>query len=383
MRFYLTYTIAKLVNWTSILFGFGSGFTWPGNIVLKLYPKVLTDPKIRFDKGVVFISGTNGKTTTSKLTSHVLEASGYSVVSNATGGNILNGIVSTVLLNFKPAKEHIADFGVFEVDEFTLPILLEQWEPDILVLLNLSRDQLDRYGEVDIIFEKWHKAIAKLSDASLVVYENQPQFKKLEKDFDGDVFMFNDDSTYLEHTSLRGVFNAKNVNAVVGVGKFFELENVPIIKGLESFKSAYGRGETILHEGKPYTLYLAKNPASFNHNLYLLDEFSYDNAGLLIILNDKIPDGRDVSWIYDINSEKMFEFISEFKNIYISGTRSLDMAVRLDYAGIELSEKNIESNLKKCVDLVAANSDVESIIALPNYSSMLELRKILTGRAIL
>lgn len=392
MRFYLTLYFTKLIHLLSKLFKRGSGFVWPGHFALWLYPNILNDKRLHFSKGVILISGTNGKTTTAKLITHFLRSYKYSVVTNSTGANLLNGIVSTILLNTSIFGKFSYDYGVFEVDEFSLPYILDFIEPSVLLLLNLSRDQLDRHGETDIIFAKWKKAILLLNKSNLVLYKDQKQFKSLSKNlssnFTGKVLFFDDSSTYLQVSNLKGSFNAKNLNASFLTLQLLIKDNLleeKYIKCLKDFKSAYGRGESILFKDKIYHLYLAKNPASFNSNLHLLSSFDPKTTALLFILNDNIPDGRDVSWIYDINSKELFEGVSPFdsNNIYVSGTRFLDMAIRLNYANIFFNTKNIDSNLKKIILEISQNQNISDVLVLPNYSAMLAFRKITVGRAIL
>lgn len=382
--FLISSYVAKLISSVSRLMKSGYGYTWPGHAALKIHPLILRSDRINFSKGIFLISGTNGKTTTSKLIAHMLESRGLNVLSNTTGANLLNGIVSTILLERDLLGNSKADTGVFEVDEFSLPELLDHIKPTTLVLLNLSRDQLDRYGEVDIIFDKWQKAISKLDeDVNLVVFKDQLQFKILKSKHSDSFYEFDDDDYNIKHTKLRGSFNAKNINASVLACETLGFNSDALIKSLVDFDSAYGRGELILYKNKTFHVYLAKNPASMSHDLRLLSDFDKKRAALLFILNDKIPDGRDISWIYDIKAEDISKYTGGFKNVYVSGTRGLEMAIRLKYAGINIDEENIERKLRKAVEKIINNDEINEVLVFPNYSSMLELRKILTGKAIL
>lgn len=384
MRFFISLYLTKVLSLVIKFFKLGSGYTWPGHAALKVYPTLLSNLKIRFPRGVVLISGTNGKTTTSKIITHLCESQGLKVINNSTGANLINGITSSILLSTDLFGRLDTDIGVFEVDEFALPDLLDVFTPDHLVLLNLSRDQLDRYGEVDIIFEKWESAVLKLKNkATLLTYKDQSQFKHLQNKYEGPSQVFNDNLAYLKHTALKGDFNARNVNAAVLVASLFGIDEKGIVNSLEKFTSAYGRGEVIPHKGKDFHVFLAKNPASFNNNLDLFPEFDANSTGLLFILNDNIPDGRDVSWIYDIDSKKLSENAKDFRNIYISGTRSLDMAIRLKYSGLKVPRDNINNDLTFVIKEILINSGIEEVLVLPNYSAMLNIRKILTGKAIL
>jgi len=376
----ITSKIAKVTNWIINILDLGSGYTWPGHIGLKISPYLLKHYLSRFKHGVALISGTNGKTTTAKITAHLLETAGYSVCHNKSGANLLNGIASAVLLDTDFWGRSRSDIGVFEVDEFTLPLLLAQCEPRSLVLLNLSRDQLDRYGEIDITFEKWKSAIYNLSaNTTLFLSDHQSSFKDLAAAFSGKVEYFDSDDFYLNKTSLQGDFNAYNVNASVLMCRQLGVSEESILKGLSEFEVAYGRGELIEWQSNIFSIFLAKNPASFNHNLKFFNrsDVTYPKS-VLFILNDNIPDGRDVSWIYDIDASQLSQFCVD-REIYVSGTRYLDMAIRLKYAGVSVRQENISSNLLG----VLKRFDAGDVLALPNYSAMLELRKLLKGKAIL
>ena len=373
----------KIIFFISRLLGMGSGFTWPGHFALSTFPQMLDSSFLALKKGCVILSGTNGKTTTAKLISHILEKQGLKVVSNKSGANLLNGIVSAILLDKNIFGKNRSDIGVFEVDEFALPGVLEKIQPKVLLLLNLSRDQLDRYGEVDIIFEKWKEAVSKLNPSVPVVADlSQEQFKQIPDLYSGHATYFNDSETYLHKTNLVGTFNAKNINACLVVCSILGYEVEPCAKYLEDFSPAYGRGEVIDYKGKHFSVFLAKNPASFNHNLELLTSGLLNPDTLLFILNDNIPDGRDVSWIYDVDPIK-FKQVCGGRKLYIAGTRCLDMSVRLSYAGVSLNELSIFNDLKSAIKEMVKNKDCLDIMVLPNYSSMLEVRKILTGKKIL
>lgn len=379
--------ISKLAIVLIKVFKLGSGYTWPGNLALKIYPTILTNNRLRFNRGVIVISGTNGKTTTAKLCEHILTGSGFSVVHNNTGGNILNGIVSTYLNKVSFFGSFKYDFGVFEVDEFVLPEFLKFITPDVLVLLNLSRDQLDRYGEVDTIVERWADVLKTSEIKNLVLHKNEKHFKPLVDSYKGNVIYFDADSTYRMHTELLGDFNSKNVNAAVNTCLLFGLSEEVIVNSLSKFSAAYGRGEIVEYYQKLYQVFLAKNPASFNNNLdtlvYSVDtekaELRYD--ALLFILNDEVRDGRDVSWIYDINPVKLLK-ACENKHVFVSGSRCYEMALRIQYAGIVIPIENVNPSLKRVIDTIYT-TDAKELVVLPNYSGMLQFRKLTLGKEIL
>ncbi|HXK52385.1 DUF1727 domain-containing protein [Candidatus Nomurabacteria bacterium] len=376
MRFALSKFIVLIIFNLSTRLGIGSGYVWPGHVVLKLFPSILSFKQLQCRKGYILISGTNGKTTTAKLITHILEQSGYKVLNNKTGANLLNGLVTTILL----ADIGSVDYCVLEIDEFTLPRFLEYIDPKAIALLNLSRDQLDRYGETDIVLDRWQQSIRKLPPSVRIYADSaEPRFKTLS----ADMHFFDDSSERLSLTSLKGSFNAKNINAATKLVQDLGIPLTGILSSLDSFESAYGRGEQIDFFNKKYHLYLAKNPASFTHNLDLLEHFSPDNTDVLIILNDNIPDGRDVSWIYDIDPTAIKDKLAMFNGLYISGTRCYDMAVRLQYAGCSIDMSKVNPLIGEVVRQVLPKSKAEHVLVLPNYSAMLDFRKLLLGRKIL
>jgi len=374
-----TRVVSKLIN----IFNLGSGHTWPGHIVLKIYPKVIESIKSRLPGKVVFISGTNGKTTTAKLIRHIAEKHNMSVLHNDTGANLLNGIVSSVLLNSDLMGNLNYDIAVFELDELTLPKVSEEIVPDILALLNLSRDQLDRHWEVDVVADKWVETVERLpGEAVLILDKGQGSFKRIEEKHKGEVLFFSDNTENLSHTNLVGSFNAKNVNCALLIAEKFGISRDEARESLKDFEYAYGRGEELSYKKKDWQIFLAKNPESLNQNLKLLLEGSIPYDSLLYILNDNIPDGLDVSWIYDVDP-RLIRKASEQKEVYVAGVRALDMAVRLQYAGAKVKKEAVQGDLKEAIRKVVSNDKAKKIVILPNYSAMLEFRKIVLGKSIL
>jgi lipid II isoglutaminyl synthase (glutamine-hydrolysing) len=383
--FYIFSIISKIIHKVTVKMRKGSGYTLPGYLALKIHPHLLGNTSIHFKKGLVLVSGTNGKTTTSKLIAHLLEGKGHRVLHNRSGANLLSGILTTILLAVDLKGKLDFDYGVFEVDEFALPAVLGYMSPTVLVLLNLSRDQLDRYGETDIIFERWSKAVAGLGNNTSIVYPGEEvYFNALGERFSGNIVKSSGEGALLHLTGLKGRYNSVNLGLAVTSLKLLGLSYTQedIASSLSGFSVAYGRGETIHYGGKCVTIHLAKNPVSFNRNMEVLSEDVGVVDTLLFVLNDGIPDGRDVSWIYDIEPA-LLKNACEGKEVYVSGTRALDMAVRLHYAGVEISEQNVIPSLSKAIYRTVAEKHSGTVYIYPNYSAMLETRQLLTGRKIL
>lgn len=425
--------LAKIVAAVSRLFNLGAGSTWPGHLAFEQDKQILSWLVSQLKGGVILIAGTNGKTTTSKMIRTILEHGlKKKVVHNEAGANLLNGIVSSLIMATDWRGRIKADWGVFEVDEATLPLALNEFTPKVVVLLNLFRDQLDRYGEVDLIAQKWHKALIGLPrDCSIVLNADDPQIAFLGDKLKARVFYFGlEDSSvilaekqhamdssfcprcaarlkfegiYFSHLGhwlcsscallrpkvdlsswdypLVGIYNRYNTLAAVLVARILGVKDNQIKQSLKDFHPAFGRLEEIAVEGKKIRVLLSKNPTGFNESIRTLNEFPGKKT-VLLVLNDQIPDGRDVSWIWDVDFEELGDV-----GIITSGDRAYDMGLRIKYA---LQTQNYSSKVKIKEDLkeaikegLEAAGDDETLYILPTYSAMLEVREIIAGRKIL
>lgn len=411
----------------------GGGSTWPGHIALKVNKNFTRQVLEQAGTKTIIVAGTNGKTTTASLIKKALKKNGKKVFQNKAGANLLNGIASSIIIKSDISGKLNYDYAVLEIDENTLPQVLNQIAPDYLVLLNLFRDQLDRYGEVHTIASGWTKAIMKLTDkTTLILNADDPQVAYLGEDTKAAKLFFgladlgpdnklpqhSADSIYcpkcgnkltykktifshlgdwlcnkcglkkpkanlsnFDYFPLPGEYNKYDTLAAVLTLKNIGLSSTQIINSFKLFRPSFGRQEIIGYKDKKIQLFLSKNPTSFNESYKTICDLGADN--LLIVLNDRIPDGRDISWIWDID----LPGIDKFKNISVSGDRVYDMALRLKY---ELGINNHKLRVKTYEDLKQAiEKDIElidekeTLFILPTYSAMLETRKILTGKKIL
>jgi len=368
-----------------------AGATWPGHIALKIKPDFLREMENKLPKGSIVLSGTNGKTTTALMIASILRESGLKVLHNASGANMLNGLASSLIADTNLSGKLKSDIAVFEIDEANLPHALKSFKPETILLLNLSRDQLDRYGEVEIMLEKWKEALAKLpDDVGLILNGEDKRLVGLGqrlgvtvKYFSLNVVPTTNHKLEPWPSPLPGKFNKLNAFAAVKVAKTLKISDEIIKNALKNFKPAFGRGEEFKIKGRKIKMLLAKNPASFNANLELISTELQTTNSILFILNDNIPDGRDVSWIYDIDPEPLKQVCNN-KKIFVSGTRCYDMALRLKYADVEIQEKNISGNLEKIIQLAIEQTPEDGMcLMLPTYSAMLEGRKVLCGKRIL
>lgn len=426
---HLLIVIGKIIALVSNLLNAGSGSTWPGHVALntdKNFIKNIIEKNNNLK--IILIAGTNGKTTTGKLIQTILEGSGKRVFQNTAGANLLNGVASSIIKNSDLTGKLNFDYAILEIDENTLPLILENINPEIIVLINLFRDQLDRYGEVNAISKKWKETLAHISSKTiLVLNSDDPQIAYLGDAVKNKVKYFGvdsgksqdtehaSDSTYCPKCGIKlnyktttfshlgdwecskcrlrkpkadietfdmyplpGLYNKYNTHAAVLTAKILGIDDGKIIDALKNFKPAFGRQEIVKYKNKKIQIFLSKNPTSFNQSLATVNGLAAKH--LLIALNDRIPDGRDVSWIWDVDFENN---LSSFVSISISGDRAYDMALRLEYTNQDLKFK-IYGDFRASVEESLRNLEQNEILyILPTYSAMLDLRKILTGKSIL
>ena len=451
----LTVTVSKCVSLTTRLLRLGAGGTWPGEIALTFSPDIFPFFSNQLRSGLILVAGTNGKTTTSLMITQILTRNGAAVIHNATGANLLNGVVSAFIQNADWLGNIKADWGVFEVDENSLPKVItaiakqSTFSSDnpkklIIVLLNLFRDQLDRYGEVDVIAEKWQKALREVPEATFIVNADDPliahlgiavarqssqekialssprndkihyfgiedktKFAPYKEHATDSTFCLNCGTrllykgVYFSHlgiwkcpkcgesrprpdisggnSPLPGLYNEYNTLAAVSVVKSLKYSDTQIATALKDFKPAFGRQEEFGLDGRKIKLFLSKNPSGFNASLRTV--LKLNPKTIVLALNDRIPDGKDVSWIWDVD----FELIPEKVEIIVSGDRAFDLGVRIKYSQQNETVLNpiVEPNLRKAIRTATKHKQSETIFVLATYSAMLEVRKILTGKKIL
>lgn len=426
----LAIILGKLVSFISTTFGLGAGATWPGEIALRINPRILQTLAAKAQH-IILVAGTNGKTTTVKMIETILVAAKYRVRRNASGANLDNGLVSAFIEDARLSGALRSSHFIFEVDEATLPNILKEMTPSVLVLTNLFRDQLDRYGEVDTIAEKWLVGLRELPKTTTVIINaDDPHLAFIGSKLGVTVKYFGlDDSAYfrkhMQHATdtiycpncgsrltfggvyfshlgkwacgkcgfthpevdiaakdvqspVEGVYNYYNALAAALACRNLGLSDKSIQEGLLQFRPAFGRMETVNAGGKTVKILLSKNPTGFNESLRTVLESS-QHGPLLLLLNDRIPDGRDVSWVWDVD----FEDLKGYKHpIVVSGDRCYDLGLRLKYAEVKTGKiyEQLDAAIHHGLALTKSNG---TLWILPTYSAMLEARKILTGKKIL
>ena len=401
---FLSSSLGKIVSKASRLRG-GHGSALPGLVVEKVSPHFLRDALTNLPYGVVVISGTNGKTTTTKIVVELLRAAGLKVFTNPSGSNFTRGIASVAALEMRRGRLD-ADIAVVELDEAHAVHFVRQVPPKYSLILNVLRDQLDRFGEIDttakllakvanqttgtVVLNREDPLVAAItanrkvyfgySGSVATLFPNDDELYSTKKrssasqpdatvkldELDGSTATFNIGSSEL---LLRGAHNALNAAAALALvreilGDKFEADES--LAALSQVQPAFGRGESFTINGQPLELILVKNPSGFRISLASQND---PNAATMIAINDQYADGRDMSWLWDVDFSKLSSVAM------ISGVRAYDMALRLETSGIDVGA--VETDLTVAVDQFLTDRPMQ---IYATYTAMLKIRKALKAR---
>jgi lipid II isoglutaminyl synthase (glutamine-hydrolysing) len=413
--------------------GRGGGTTLPGRLLLGLEPRAIERLGEGLTLGSAVVSATNGKTTTAKMAAAILEPE-IPLCRNRAGANLASGVASALL------GADGARMGLFEVDEAALPAVADALHPRSVVLGNLFRDQLDRYGELELVGERWRRMAAGLPDGALVCNADDPLIASIGRDRGTLWFGIDDpaaalpglphaadskwcircgarydyDAVYLGHLGawrcmacgdvrpaldvvardihpeglsavrftlrtplgeeqvrlpMPGLYNVYNALAAAALAiHAADVAPARIRAGLERFSAAFGRFERVELDGRPAVLLLIKNPAGTNEVIRTLAHEPARKT-LLVALNDRIADGRDISWIWDVDFELLTQQVDR---VVVTGTRAAEMGMRLKYAGVDPGV--IEVAGPDAALRLAARRGEGPVYVLATYTAMLDLR---------
>ncbi|PIR43487.1 hypothetical protein COV24_02470 [candidate division WWE3 bacterium CG10_big_fil_rev_8_21_14_0_10_32_10] len=352
------------------LLQWGDGDTFAGYILEKTQIDFLSLFFKSVNSNYIFVTGTNGKTSTVSLINHILKSQNYSVLSNSTGSNLKRGILSAFINNLPKFYSKNPDFCVLEVDEASVPLILKSFPKNkifSLMVLNLSRDQLDRYGEIDTLVVEINKSLKFFKNYNLILNKG-PFFKH----FVANPILV---KKHILNNNLQNILKIKQYSHLSTNLDFiltlFDILNIKInLSSLSEFSFVAGRGSLYKKNNVSYEIHLTKNPVSFDNNLLYLSGKEYEN--ILIFVNDNIPDGRDVSWFYDINYSYLKKILKN-KSVYLAGTRSYDFYNFLNILNIE--SFNL-FNLDNSFDFFK-KTGAKKIFVLSNYSATMEIVKCL------
>lgn len=432
-----------LAVWTARIVAFAckaagkQGVTLAGRIALKMDPSILTDLAKEVRKEIFVVCGTNGKTTTNNLLCAALEAEGYKVICNHTGSNMLAGVVSSFVLGAKMSGHLDADYACIEIDEASTVKVFPYFQPDYMVLTNLFRDQLDRYGEIDLTMKLLERAMEMAPNMKVIVngddslsaflamdskndyvtfgisqpyFQEEDQkeiregrfckrcgakltyhfyhysqlgdyecpncsFRRPKLDFDARQIQAEDGLSFTVEdrkitADYRGFYNIYNILAAYAAGRTAGLALKSYNQVLHHFNPQNGRNEKFQIHGTRVILNLAKNPAGFNQNIASVMEDA-KCKDLIILINDNAQDGTDVSWLWDVDFDRLKE--DSIHSITVSGIRCRDMGLRLKYVDIP---SRLEPDVEKAIRERIKNG-VGNLYVLVNYTGLYHTHNIL------
>jgi UDP-N-acetylmuramyl tripeptide synthase len=429
-------SIGRLAGRASRAMRVGAGESVAGKVAFAVDPTLMEALARSLRGGSVMVLGTNGKTSTTAMIARVLAAGGTSVVTNATGANLVGGVVGALMSGH-------GDVGVIEVDEVVAGRVAEALRPHVIVWTNVFRDQLDRYGEVDLILGYLSAAAAGLHpDGNLVVDADDPGLVAAAQESGKRVVWFglthgrpdashvaadsadcprcgsalDYTATFLGHLgiyacpvcgwrrpvpdvtvepvelhgarrlrarvragdeqievslAMGGLSAASNLGAAAAAVHALGRPLAAVATALDGMPTVFGRGEEITIGGATGLLMLMKNPAGGNELLMELLEDGFERV--FVATNDRYADGLDVSWLWDIEFERL---AGRCKQVVATGTRAYDVAVRLKYAGLDVDA--VEPELKDAMRLMGSSGEPFAVLA--TYTAMREIRSALRGR---
>ncbi len=392
----------------------GGGSALPGLTVEKIDKDFLKKALGKLPRGVVVISGTNGKTTTAKIVTELLESQGLNVFTNSTGSNFKRGVISALISEMDMSGKLTADIAVLELDEAHALHFIKEVKPRYSLLLNVMRDQLDRFGEIDNTADLLRQ-IAEATTGTVVLNREDPRIVRINDNLDQEVHFFGYDQSvasmfpsdddlygkaekptyytagtilksakdqtaifkvgakeYEVNLQLNGIYNIYNAAGAICLVRAIcgeKLDEEKLFKRLSTVTAAFGRGEMLSVNGQPLQLILVKNPVSFRLGL---KSFSKRDVAIMIVINDQYADGRDMSWLWDVDFSSLAPRVD-----VVSGSRAYDMALRLQYDEVQASE--VEPDLKLALDNFAKVDGPKQIFC--TYTAMLQLRKLLNKYA--
>lgn len=415
MRQTLTTMLGKAVKKAAQIRG-GSGSALPGLVIEKIDSDFVSRTLQQLPMGVALISGTNGKTTTTKIVVELLESQGLKVFTNRTGSNFTRGVAAALLGEVDLHGRINADIAVLELDEAYAVHFVKAIKPNYCLLLNVMRDQLDRFGEIDNTAKLLHN-VAINTTKRVVLNRDDPRLSS--PDFVNDIksplrsFGVNpkylqtfpsDDSLrsseqnaaklYADDTSLeefkdqhaiiafggndhsidlnlRGIYNLQNATGAVALVRAIlgnSLNVDSMLEALSNIKPAFGRGEQLIIDGQPCELVLVKNPAGFRLALASFDPANY---ATMIAINDAYADGRDMSWLWDVD----FDSLQEQGVTAVSGVRAYDMALRLEYDEVPIDF--VDTDLAVALRQLITKHTRQPKRIYCSYTAMLALRRLL------
>lgn len=395
----------------------GGGSALPGLVVEKIDPNFIKDALSTLPLGVAVVSGTNGKTTTTKMIVKLLEDQGLKVFTNKTGSNFTRGVAAALLGEVNLRGQLKADIAVLELDEAHAVHFVNAIPPRYSLILNVMRDQLDRFGEIDtttnllgkivtattnsVVLNREDERIATLKNSALGATDvryfglgeailssfptdntfhggiQKPSNIKADVelvDFSSGIATFNIGGKKLStKLKLNGLYNVYNSAAAIALVRLIlggKADSAKLLESLAEVTPAFGRGETIMLDDQPIEIVLVKNPSGFRLGL---KSFMPEGYATMIAINDNYADGRDMSWLWDVDFSSLIPAGVDF----VSGIRAYDIALRLKYDEVPVAtvHPSLPYALRK---FLKRNTDKPKRIYC-TYTAMLTIRRRLSA----
>ncbi len=394
----------------------GGGSALPGLFAERIDPNFISRTLSNLPRGVVLISGTNGKTTTTKMVVELLEGQNLRVFTNRTGSNFTRGVAAALLGEIDVRGNLSADIAVLELDEAYAVHFVKAIAPNYCLLLNVMRDQLDRFGEIDTTAKLLH-TIAAHTTEGIVINHDDPRLNvatllnttipvhsysvapSLRELFPTDDSLHTTERLKSEHPKnaqddtqlvsingqralfhfgsqnhevalqLKGIYNVQNATGAIAMVRMImgaELNSAQMLASLANVTPAFGRGETVDINGAPCEIVLVKNPSGFRLSL---KSFPADGYATMIAINDQYADGRDMSWLWDVE----FDSLKPGGVTMVSGIRAYDMALRLQYDEIDIA--HVCPDIVSALDQFINEHTGEPLRIYCTYTAMLQIRR--------
>jgi lipid II isoglutaminyl synthase (glutamine-hydrolysing) len=405
LRARLATTVGGAAGHASRLAGRGDGSVIGGVIGLRLQPDLLS--LLARGRQVVLVTGTNGKTTTTRLITAALGTPGQQVASNAFGATMEAGLVAAL------ARAPDATMAVLEVDEKHMPAMLGATGARVVTLLNLSRDQMDRAAEIWLLARRWRAALA-AADCRIIANADDPLVawaagqahqvtwvaagqrwhddswccpncgSHLRRDGEdwycgecpnrrprvswvlaGDELIDPAGRSRQLDLVLPGRANRSNAVMALAVADVFGVGIAQAMSAVAQVRSVAGRYTQVRRRGCDLRLLLAKNPAGW---LEALDILAPAPAPVILAVNAQVPDGRDTSWLWDVDYRRL-----RVRQVFVTGERRLDLAVRLEADEVAF---RVVGTVDEAVEAARAGS----MDVIANYTAFQQIRAVL-GRA--
>jgi lipid II isoglutaminyl synthase (glutamine-hydrolysing) len=445
VRLQVEIALARAAGRLSRIAGRGGGTTLPGKILATVDPQAVGTLARRLPRGSALVSATNGKTTTAAIVAEILGGR-VRLAHNRAGANLVSGVASALLA----APD--AELGLFEVDEGAFPDVARRIRPQAVCLSNLFRDQLDRYGELESVAERWRTAVADLDPAATaVVNADDPLLADISRGRPHVLRFGLDDpaaarerlphaadskycrscgspysyrAAYIGHLgdyrcgrcgderlpldfaarsielsgidrvafelvtpqgartislALPGLYNVYNALAASSLALVLGASLDEVEAGLGRFRAAFGRFERIPAGDKGVLLLLVKNPAGANEVVRTLVAGAAPKLAV-IALNDNVADGRDVSWIWDVDFEPLADGL---ERLIVTGDRAHELALRFRYSDVAPERIEVLPELERALDRgLELTPPGGELAVLPTYTAMLGLRRIAADRGL-